>query len=483
METIHNISNRLQEVLVTNKSVNVDTDNDSLSSNQEDNEVEKVRHLVVILGEKYSYAVDRNTGINTLMQWFTTNSEIPEEILNAIRSKLNFTYRTNFEPIERAPDGSSPINPLIMLRINPMDAIENIFNNRECFFTDVGWGCMIRTGQSLLGNALQRVKSTVKDQPYIYEMDDTKEITDLFKDNTKSAFSLQNFVKCGRIYNKIAPGEWFGPATTATCIRYLIQENPCYGIEACYISVSSGDIFKENIQGMIDRYPNGNILILLGIKLGLDSVHERYWGEIKTMLESPFSVGIAGGRPSSSLYFFGYFDDTLLFFDPHNSQTALIDDFDESCHTENFGKLNFSDLDPSMLLGFLLPCSKWDEFQEFTSLLTIVNVLDGMDQYRDPDLNSNDIGNVELSPQLKLSQTPDAITDDDYVDIGALIQGNSMNINDRDNGYQEVQCKNQQIVIMDSLNETKPLEIEKVLVGQGTNLVNATTPCREAFPK
>lgn len=136
-----------------------------------------------------------------------------------------------------------------------------------------------------------------------------------------------------------------------------------------------------------------------------------------------------------------------------------------------------------MLLGFLLPCSKWDEFQEFTSLLTIVNVLDGMDQYRDPDLNSNDIGNVELSPQLKLSQTPDAITDDDYVDIGALIQGNSMNINDRDNGYQEVQCKNQQIVIMDSLNETKPLEIEKVLVGQGTNLVNATTPCREAFPK
>ncbi|SCV12608.1 probable Probable cysteine protease ATG4 [Nakaseomyces glabratus] len=410
METIHNISNRLQEVLVTNKSVNVDTDNDSLSSNQEDNEVEKVRHLVVILGEKYSYAVDRNTGINTLMQWFTTNSEIPEEILNAIRSKLNFTYRTNFEPIERAPDGPSPINPLIMLRINPMDAIENIFNNRECFFTDVGWGCMIRTGQSLLGNALQRVKSTVKDQPYIYEMDDTKEITDLFKDNTKSAFSLQNFVKCGRIYNKIAPGEWFGPATTATCIRYLIQENPCYGIEACYISVSSGDIFKENIQ-------------------------------------------------------------------------ALIDDFDESCHTENFGKLNFSDLDPSMLLGFLLPCSKWDEFQEFTSLLTIVNVLDGMDQYRDPDLNSNDIGNVELSPQLKLSQTPDAITDDDYVDIGALIQGNSMNINDRDNGYQEVQCKNQQIVIMDSLNETKPLEIEKVLVGQGTNLVNATTPCREAFPK
>ena len=119
METIHNISNRLQEVLATNKSVNVDTDNDSLSSNQEDNEVEKVRHLVVILGEKYSYAVDRNTGINALMQWFTTNSEIPEEILNAIRSKLNFTYRTNFEPIERAPDGPSPINPLIMLRINP----------------------------------------------------------------------------------------------------------------------------------------------------------------------------------------------------------------------------------------------------------------------------------------------------------------------------------------------------------------------------
>lgn len=65
------------------------------------------------------------------------------------------------------------------------------------------------------------------------------------------------------------------------------------------------------------------VLLLLGIRLGIEGVNPIYYDTIKMLYTFPQSVGIAGGRPSSSYYFVGSQADNLFYLDPHNQRPAI----------------------------------------------------------------------------------------------------------------------------------------------------------------
>lgn len=72
----------------------------------------------------------------------------PETFLTDFESKIWITYRSSFPPIPR-PDsrgGTSSMTFSVRLRSQ--------FTESNGFTSDTGWGCMIRSGQSLLANAL-----------------------------------------------------------------------------------------------------------------------------------------------------------------------------------------------------------------------------------------------------------------------------------------------------------------------------------------
>ena len=69
------------------------------------------------------------------------------------------------------------------------------------------------------------------------------------------------------------------------------------------------------------------------------------------------------GRPSSSHYFIGVQGDNFFYFDPHQTRPALLwhEDKNEytteeidSCHTRRLRRLHIKDMDPSMLIAFLI---------------------------------------------------------------------------------------------------------------------------------
>jgi len=108
-------------------------------------------------------------------------------------------------------------------------------------------------------------------------------------------------------------------------------------------------------------------LIVLGIRLGIEKVTSAYHVALKAALELPQSVGIAGGRPSSSHYFLGHQGDSFFYLDPHTTRHMLspqpsAEDI-ETCHTRRIRKLPLSEMDPSMLLGFLVRSQ--EEFEEW----------------------------------------------------------------------------------------------------------------------
>ena len=49
-------------------------------------------------------------------------------------------------------------------------------------------------------------------------------------------------------------------------------------------------------------------------------MNERYIPQLQQVLTWPQSIGIVGGRPSSSLYFVGCQDDQVIYLDPHQAQ-------------------------------------------------------------------------------------------------------------------------------------------------------------------
>lgn len=120
-------------------------------------------------------------------------------------------------------------------------------------------------------------------------------------------------------------------------------------------------------------------LLLVGTRLGIDKITSVYWEAVISALQMPQSIGIAGyvktectscnkltresGRPSSSHYFVGVQGQFLFYLDPHHTRPALRRYADaqpysqeevDSCHTSRLRRLHIREVDPSMLVGFLI---------------------------------------------------------------------------------------------------------------------------------
>ena len=132
-----------------------------------------------------------------------------------------------------------------------------------------------------------------------------------------------------------------------------------------YINGDGADVYEDRFFKLAQTSTGSFIptLILVGIRLGIDRVTPAYWDALKRALQLPQSVGIAGGRPSSSHYFFGTQGDQFFYLDPHVTRPALQCHSDpagfsteeiESCHTRRLRRLPLKDMDPSMLLAFFI---------------------------------------------------------------------------------------------------------------------------------
>lgn len=72
----------------------------------------------------------------------------PPPFLDDFESRVWMTYRSGFEPIPRSTDSKALSALSFKMRLKALA------DQGDGFSSDTGWGCMIRSGQSLLANAL-----------------------------------------------------------------------------------------------------------------------------------------------------------------------------------------------------------------------------------------------------------------------------------------------------------------------------------------
>lgn len=72
----------------------------------------------------------------------------PQGFVDDFEARFWMTYRSDFEPIPRSSDSKASSSLSLAMRL------KNQLGDQAGFSTDSGWGCMIRSGQSLLANTL-----------------------------------------------------------------------------------------------------------------------------------------------------------------------------------------------------------------------------------------------------------------------------------------------------------------------------------------
>jgi len=112
-------------------------------------------------------------------------------------------------------------------------------------------------------------------------------------------------------------------------------------------------------------------LILVSTRIGIDKMNKIYIPHLQWLLANDCCVGIIGGKPQASLFFFGYQGKDVIYLDPHYVQDALkanstvtpkmLETY--SCRTPL--KMPLMDIDPSLAVGLLF--STKEKFLQFTA--------------------------------------------------------------------------------------------------------------------
>jgi cysteine protease ATG4 len=134
-------------------------------------------------------------------------------------------------------------------------------------------------------------------------------------------------------------------------------------------------VYKDEVMTLSGDGPMKPTLLLISKRLGHDNVNPLYYrslkvnfpsetsSDFKALLELPQSIGIAGGRPSSSHYFVASQGDNLFYLDPHYPRPSLpfhseLESYTSAelatCHTRRLRRIHLSEMDPSMLIAFLV---------------------------------------------------------------------------------------------------------------------------------
>ena len=195
--------------------------------------------------------------------------------------------------------------------------------------SDSGWGCMLRTGQMILFQALKR---HLFGESFKLEMLSDSEISvrylnllRLFMDNCPPGpllsvcpFGIHSIAAEGRQQN-IQPGQWYGPQMISIVFRNIcdkFQPVPNFKIHVCL----DGVIIFEEIAQLITQ--GNSVMVLIPVRLGLDSIQPEYLSQVKDLFEITENVGIAGGQDYKALYLVGLEDlanpkGGMIYLDPH----------------------------------------------------------------------------------------------------------------------------------------------------------------------
>jgi len=234
--------------------------------------------------------------------------------------------------------------------------------------SDAGWGCMHRSGQMLLGQALLQHRlgrdwrlppnATYGELPAGY-----REVLELFGDAPACPLSVHNLTKAGEKAGKRA-GQWFSPGAVCKALSILHEGSgygSAWGVSVLLYDSSDGDntIYKAPARRLLQ---DGAVVLLLPVRLGMHAIDESYLPKVGPILALPQSLGFVGGHPNSAHYFVASQGSQIYYLDPHTTRpvvnlalpgaSSAQQPLHRSWHCAHAASMALQDVDGSVAFGF-----------------------------------------------------------------------------------------------------------------------------------
>mmetsp|Transcript_30422 Transcript_30422/g.93912 ORF Transcript_30422/g.93912 Transcript_30422/m.93912 type:complete len:444 (-) Transcript_30422:138-1469(-) len=228
---------------------------------------------------------------------------------------------------------------------------------------DAGWGCMIRTGQMMLCEAVRRIIPSEKLARHTQL---------LFRDIKSAPFGIHRMTEEGARAH-IPVGQWFSPTALAFTAKRLVAACEVTAPHLAVVIGMDGAVKRSEISSeFVEGRP---VCVMVPIMAGADKIPKDQQRAILKTFELPCSLGIVGGRPKHSLYFVGKQEDQVFYLDPHTVQPAFVSKETVGNAAGVRGTMCVADMDPSMVLCFLLKTNRdldeWERaFKEVINPLT-----------------------------------------------------------------------------------------------------------------
>lgn len=294
----------------------------------------------------------------------------------------------------------------------------NIKNNKE-YTTDCGWGCMIRSSQMILCRGLYKIfKYNLKHEENLTKIIAPFVMENYLKLDEKEYIGMDNYIDRLRLFGKkdiieIDPpfsihkicilgekfgrtcGEWFSdyelakiydeininfgviPNLSIVHFNALVELktilNRCFKEEKCINNEEN--LLNNNNENQIKIEDKSYIMQKMGLifisnRLGITNVSSDYYPSLKNIFNCKECIGFIGGKnnSNSASYFFGYYNNYLLFLDPHHNNLSINQLDDNNINTyinKTIYKLQFNSLKSAITIGFI-----FRNINEFKDLLS-----------------------------------------------------------------------------------------------------------------
>lgn len=321
---------------------------------------------VVFLGRRYA----TNKDVNGMSRF--------ESFCSDYYSRLWITYRTDFPPL---------LNTDVT--------------------TDCGWGCMIRTTQMMVAQAImlnrfgrdwrfvRRKKShvAVHGEETEFDREKIKEwmILKLFEDKPSAPLGIHRMVEiAAKEKGKKAVGCWYSPSEAVFIMKKALTESisPLTGDTSMYLSID-GRVHIRDLEIETKNWMKTLILVIV-VRLGAAELNPIYVPHLMRLFSMESCLGITGGRPDHSCWFVGYYGDQIIYLDPHVAHEYIPIDMnfnstdnkkpkqcpERSYHCRLLSKMHFLDMDPSCAL-----CFRFESREQFDQDMRELN----MSQFIDID--------------------------------------------------------------------------------------------------
>ena len=244
----------------------------------------------------------------------------PKEFLDDFESRPWMTYRSNFPAIKKSNDVKASASMSLSVRLRSQ-------LDQGGFTSDTGWGCMIRSGQSVLANTLVMLRlgrgwgskwtlesmalisiqiggevpeRTRNEKSFLYSPT-TQKPRSQYKDSWNTAlWRVVNIRASGS--DPLRRPDASSKSTLSTLLRMPLTAcralSDQYGQSGLkvYMNGDGADVYEDSFTKLAKAKDETftPTLILLGIRLGIDRVTPVYWEALKAALRLPQSIGIAG---------------------------------------------------------------------------------------------------------------------------------------------------------------------------------------------